>query len=275
MQHGLQFSSGLVWAKALASNQGPNGTSFAGETGGGRSTSILDRRADFGNVFGIRRLRWNSNALYDLPFGRGKLFGSSMSRGADRLLGGWSMSAIMIWQTGPYESAYFPAGQGDPSGTGSSLTTTVAGWDPGKRAMRPDSVAGVSMNPKTKNRYTFVNSAAFTCPGLSSWTVGAYCTTGSGTGDHPLPIGRFGNNQVGSVEGPHMFNLSGGVSKSIPVVGRLKVKVDATFTNILNHTNLGNPNMDLSSASFGLISNTIGSDFGGARTGQISIRGEF
>jgi hypothetical protein len=96
-----------------------------------------------------------------------------------------------------------------------------------------------------------------------------------GNGHHPFPIGRFGNNQVGSVEGPHMFNLSGGVSKSIPVVGRLKVKVDATFTNILNHTNLGNPNMDLSSASFGLISNTIGSDFGGARTGQISIRGEF
>jgi hypothetical protein len=44
---------------------------------------------------------------------------------------------------------------------------------------------------------------------------------------------------------------------------------------VLNHTNLGDPNMDLSSSSFGLISNTIGSDFGGARTGQVSMRIEF
>jgi hypothetical protein len=275
MQHGLQFSSELVWAKALASNQGPSGTSFAGETGGGRSSSILSRRTDFGNVFGIRRLRSNSNALYDLPFGRGKTFGSSMSRGADRIVGGWRLSAIMIWQTGPYETAYFPAGQGDPSGTGSGLNSTASGWDPGHRDMRPDLVAGVSVNPTTKNRYTFVNPAAFTCPGLPSWSVGANCTTGSGAGAHPLPIGRFGNNQVGTVEGPHMFNLSGGVTKTIPVTSRIKVKIEGTFTNVLNHTNLGNPNMDLSSSSFGLIPKAIASDFGGARTGQISIRGEF
>ena len=50
---------------------------------------------------------------------------------------------------------------------------------------------------------------------------------------------------------------------------------------MLNHTNLGDPNMDLSSSSFGLISGTIGayngtsSDFAGARTGQVSMRIEF
>ncbi|HUA99625.1 MAG TPA: hypothetical protein VMA34_14940 [Terracidiphilus sp.] len=44
---------------------------------------------------------------------------------------------------------------------------------------------------------------------------------------------------------------------------------------MLNHTNLGDPNMNLDSPSFGLISNRIGSDFGGARTGQIAVRAEF
>jgi len=44
---------------------------------------------------------------------------------------------------------------------------------------------------------------------------------------------------------------------------------------VLNHTNLGDPNMNLDSPSFGLISNRIGSDFGGARTGQIAVRAEF
>jgi hypothetical protein len=75
-QHGLQFDSSWTFAKALADNQGPgNNGSFAGESGGSRSSSVLDRHADFGNVEGTRRHLWNTTALYDLPFGRGKQFG--------------------------------------------------------------------------------------------------------------------------------------------------------------------------------------------------------
>ena len=94
-------------------------------------------------------------------------------------------------------------------------------------------------------------------------------------GPNPLPIGRFGNSQVGTVEGPSLFNLSAGLSKSFAITERIRVKAEGTFTNVLNHTNLSDPNMNLSSGSFGLVSGTIGSDFGGARTGQISARVEF
>jgi hypothetical protein len=216
-----------------------------------------------------------SNALYDLPFGRGKTFGSSMSRAADMVAGGWRLTAILVMQTGAYETPFFPTGQGDPSGTGSGLKSTAAGWDGGHRDQRPDRVSGKSLNPSGKNRYNWANAAAFSCPGYAAWTPGTACTTGSGSGPVPLPIGRFGNSQVGTVEGPGLFNLSGGVSKVFKVTDRIKVKGEATFTNVLNHTNLGDPNMDLSSPSFGLITNTIGSDSGGARTGQISFRADF
>ncbi len=101
-------------------------------------------------------------------------------------------------------------------------------------------------------------------------------------GPHPLPIGRFGNSQVGTVEGPGLFNLSSGLSKTFVITERIRLKAEGTFTNVLNHTNLGDPNMNLSSPSFGLITGVIGSgtgnppsDFGGARTGQISARVEF
>jgi len=70
-------------------------------------------------------------------------------------------------------------------------------------------------------------------------------------------------------------NLSSGINKTFSITERFKLKTEGTFTNILNHTNLGDPAMDLSSSSFGLISNTIGSDFGGARTAQVSARLEF
>ncbi|HEY1986586.1 MAG TPA: TonB-dependent receptor [Terracidiphilus sp.] len=301
LQQGLEFHSGFTWAKALADDQGPYGSAatgdgFAGEGGGERSSSVLDRHVDFGNVYGTRRMRWETSALYDLPFGRGKMLGNKMSRIADLAVGGWRLSSILTVQTGPYETPYFPSGEGDPSGTGSGLNGAfgdgTGSFDTGHRAQHADRVAGVSLNPAGKSRYNWANSAAFACPGDSTWTPGNACTTGSGytptgvgtfvaNGAHPLPIGRFGNAQVGSVEGPGLVNLSSGISKIFSVTERVKLRAEGTFTNVLNHTNLGDPNMDLSSSSFGLISGTVGSyngtpaDFGGARTGQVSMRLEF
>ena len=287
LQHGLDYHSSFTWAKALADNEGPSGTGFGGEGGGARATSILDREVDFGNVYGTRRLRWNTTALYDLPFGRGKLLGNDVPRAADLIVGGWRLSSILTVQTGPNETPYFPSGQGDPSGTGSGLNGAIGAggvsFDTGRRSQHADQLPGISVNPAGKNRFNWTNSAAFTCPGQSTWTVGNPCTTGIGfnpltnqpLGPHPLPIGRFGNSQVGSVEGPGLVNLSAGLSKTFAVTERFKIKAEGTFTNVLNHTNLGDPNMDLSKSSFGLVPASISSDFGGARTGQISVRGEF
>ncbi len=282
LQQGLEYHSTFTWAKNLADNQGPAGTGFAGEGGGSRSTSILDRHADFGNAYGTRRLRWNTTFLYALPFGRGRMFGPNISRASDMVIGGWSITSILTLQTGPYETPYFPGGEGDPSGTGVGLSSSLAGWSPPGRNQHPDLVPGVSATPHNKSRLNWTNPDAFTCPGYSAWTPGTPCTTGAGfqadgtpIGPVPLPIGRFGNAQVGSIEGPALINLSSGLSKTFVVTERLKISAQGTFTNVLNHTNLGDPQMDLDSSSFGLIPNTIGSDFGGARTGQVAVRADF
>lgn len=301
LQQGLEFHSGLTWAKALADNEGPSGTGFGGEGGGARATSILDRHADFGNVYGTRRLRWNTTALYDLPVGRGKALGSSMNRVADQIVGGWRLSSILTVQTGPYETPYFPSGQGDPSGTGSGLNGAFGAdgisFDTGHRNQHADNVTGVSVNPTGKNRFNWTNSSAFACPGDPNWKPGYPCATGNAGASVsdsngnvicfdceqingaiyqvPNPIGRFGNTQVGSVEGPGLVNLSTGLSKDFSITERIRIKMEGTFTNVLNHTNLSDPNMDLSSPSFGLITSAIQSDFGGARTGQVSARIEF
>ena len=277
MQHGLEYHSTFTWAKALADNQGPANSGFGGEGGGQRATSILNRHVDFGNVFGTRRLRWNTTALYDLPYGRGRTFGSTISRPADLLLGGWRLTSILTMQTGAFETPYFPNGQGDPSGTGSGLNGAAGGFDLGHRNQHPDQLKGVSTKPSGQGKLNWVNAAAFGCPGNPTWTVGNPCTTGNGQAGNPyaLPIGRFGNSQVGTVQGPGLFNLSSGLSKEFDIKDGVKVKAEGTFTNVLNHTNLGDPNMNLSSGSFGIISNSVGADFGGARTGQISVRLEF
>jgi hypothetical protein len=275
MQQGLEFHSTFSYADANADNQGPANVGFGGEGGGNRATSILSRKADYGKVYGTRRLRWNTTGLYDLPFGRGKQIGANVSRAADAAIGGWRLAAIFTTQTGAYITPYFPSGQEDPSGTGSGLTTTATGWDPGHRNQYADRVTGVSTNPTGKGRLSWINSAAFACPGDTTWSLGNPCLTGSGSGPHPLPIGRFGNAPNGSVEGPGLVNLSAGLSKSFTITERFHVRAEGTFTNVLNHTNLGDPYTNLSASNFGIVSSSIGADFGGARTGQISVRAEF
>jgi len=279
-QQGLQFNSSWTYAKALADNQGPTNTGFASENGGSRSSSILDRHVDFGNTYGTRRHRFNTTAVYDLPFGRGKQFASTVPRITDALIGGWRLSSILLLQTGDFLTPYFPAGQGDPSGTGSGLTSTGTGFDPSRRTQHSDTVPGVSWKPSGQNRNNWVNEKAFTCPGDPAWVAGTPCTTGGGLAGEPLPIGRFGNTQVGSVVGPGMINLSAGISKSFVLVEGVRLKAEGTFTNVLNHTNLSDPNLNLSSGSFGQITSAIGVGSGaydqaGSRTGQVSMRLEF
>jgi hypothetical protein len=275
LQNGLEFHSTFTYANAMSDNTGPANVGFGGEGGGNRATSILNRHADYGHVYGTRRLRWNTTGLFDLPFGRGRQWGSNMGRAADTVVGGWRLSAILTTQTGAYITPYFPSGEEDPSGTGSGLTTTAAGWDPGHRNQYADRVAGTSPKPHGQGRLNWINAGGFTCPGDDTWTAGHDCLTGSGSGPHPLPIGRFGNSPNGVMEGPGLFNLSGGINKTFTITERLRVRGEATFTNVLNHTNLGDPYTNLSNSNFGIVSSSILSDFGGARTGQLSLRAEF
>lgn len=287
LQQGLEFDSTFTWAKNLADNQGPNNGGFAGESGGSRATSILDRAVDFGDVYGTRRLLWNTTGLYQLPIGRGKTFGGNMSRLADSIVGGWEVSTIFTAETGDYLMPYFPAGDGDPSGTGSGLSSSLAGWDPSHRTQYADTVVGANWRSGARTRTLWANPSAFTCPGDSSWKPGFGCYTGAGynangtpryTGPgaaSPRPIGRFGNARNGSIEGPGLVNLSAGIDKVFAVTAQTHFRIEGTFTNVLNHTNLGDPVMNLSLPTFGLIEGTNSGYFSGGRTIQVAARFEF
>ncbi len=281
---GLQFDSTYTFAKSLADNQGPNQSGFAGETGGQRASYAGDRTVDFGQVYGTRRNRWNSTVLYQLPVGRGRRFGGGMNRLADLAVGGWQTSNIFTWQSGPFLSAYIPAGQADPSGTGSGLNNGAFG-DLGHRAQKPDRVGAA--RPAGQSRDNWINTAAFTCPGNPGWAPGTACHTGAvdqSATDTPAqalasgylpPIGRFGNAQIGSITGPGTVNLSSGLFKSFAVTERAHLRVEGTFTNVLNHTNLADPSLNITNGDFGRITAARGSDFAGSRTGQVAARLDF
>ncbi len=270
---GMSLSSTYTFAKNLADNQGTYGASnglagsFSDEQGGYNPTDSFDRHLDYGNVTGTRRHRWLTTTVYELPVGRGKRFGSGMNRFTDLLVGGWQLSGIFLDQTGPYLTAYLDSGYIDPAGTGEGTLFF--------RQMRPDRVA--SANYKGHNRNQWVNVNAFACPGRAGYASIQFvnnaspCDVGVGT----APIGRYGTESVGDITGPGTVNLSTGLSKSFPVTESVHLRAEGTFTNVLNHTNLADPNLDITSANFGQITQSRGSDFGGNRTGQVSLRLEF
>ena len=112
-QQGVTFQSTYTWAKNLADDQGPASTGFPFENSSGASY-LYNRSLDYGNVYGTRRQRWISTAVYDLPFGHGQRFGANMDRLENGLAGGWRLSNIFLLQTGPYLTAYIPGRRSRP-----------------------------------------------------------------------------------------------------------------------------------------------------------------
>ncbi|MBK7926654.1 MAG: TonB-dependent receptor [Bryobacterales bacterium] len=260
---GLSFTSAYTLAKNLADNAGPNPSGFAGETGGGRVTNSLDRRADRGDVYATRRHRFVNTFVYQLPFGKGRKFLGDSGGLADLVLGGWQMSSILTLQTGPFLTPNFSGG--DPSGTNA----------PSRGGQRPDRIGEANGSLSSPTRDLWADRAAFLCPGRAPGSLQFDCRVGSTPGRDPNPIGRFGNAGVGILTGPGTFGLNLGLSKRFILREGVGLRLEGSFTNLPNWTNLGDPNLNIADNNFGRITGSRGVDFGGGRTGQVALRLEF
>jgi hypothetical protein len=252
---GLTFDSAFTWAKNVGDAAGPAPTGWSGDTGGGRVTNSLDRAADRGNVAFTRRLRYVGTGVYDLPFGRGRRFGSGLSPLADAFVGGWHASSILVLQTGPYLTPTMSGG--DPSGTGGDSRGT----------QRPDSL-GVDPSLSNPTADLFWNRAAFVCPGRAPGASNQFnCSV--------TPIARFGNAGVGTLVGPGTVNLSMGLGKAFRLAEKKTLKFEASFRNLPNHPNLSDPSTNITSISFARVTSARAADAGGNRIGQFALRFEF
>ncbi len=259
-KRGLTLDSAYTFASNLADNQGYTADHFADENAGHRTMDALDLKHEYGPVYGTRRNRWITSAIVELPVGRGRQFGSHMNPVVNALVGGWQLTSIVLWQSGPFLTPYFSGG--DPSGTGSG----VIGRD-----QAPDLIGNPNLgNPSAANWF---NAGAFTCPGVPGWHAGSACLIG--TPGNGAPLGRFGTAGIGSVMGPGTVNLNAGLSKRFVITERLRIKVEGSFTNALNHLNLANPVLAIDNSSVGQITSARPADFGGNRTGQVGARFEF
>jgi hypothetical protein len=117
-----RFSNGLalqyfyVYTRSLTTSDSPGFSSGGGAInstngifqvpeniqllGGGNLSYDQLLRLGYQNSTNVppHRMRWN--AVYDLPFGKGKKFGGSVNRWTDALIGGWQIAGIGDWRSG-------------------------------------------------------------------------------------------------------------------------------------------------------------------------------
>jgi hypothetical protein len=241
---GLFFQANYAWAHDISDAQGDAPTAFPTETN--YELPVIDRyavRLDRGNVEGVRRQRFLLTGAYDLPFGPGRPWSSSF-RYLNGVFGGWTVNTITLLETGPYLTPTI------------SPTLDQTNTDPELEAavVRPDIVGNPIPAHRTASNYFNINAFA------------------------PTPAGaaRIGNAGVGILEGPGTVAVSAGLAKSMAIRENMHLRFEATFTNLLNHTNYAPPATNWSSPStFGILNAQQTAENAGNRTGQVALRFEF
>ncbi|HLM82983.1 MAG TPA: TonB-dependent receptor [Terriglobales bacterium] len=238
---GLSFQSSYVFSKNLSDAVGSGCCSFAQENGP-FPVNQFDPRYDYGDVGFTRRHRWLTTSLYEIPIGRGKRFGGTMSRALDAVIGNWQTTGILLIESGPYLTPVYGGGT-DPSGTNANAN--------GNAGQRPDRVCNGNLSHPTAAGY--FEASCFVIPASN--------------------IGRFGNAGVGILRGPGTVNLDAGLAKIFPITEKVRLRFEATSVNALNHGNLGIPDLNIANTSdFGVIHSSQTSEGEGARTIQLGLR---
>jgi hypothetical protein len=243
MSKGLQMSASYVFAKNLSNGAGYNPTTFAGEAGG-MVTDQFNIDLDYGNVAFTHRNRFLTTFLYDLPIGKGKMLFGGMNPILDKVIGGWQLSGVTLFQSGPFLTVVAPGA--DPAGN-NFPNLEAAG--------RADSVSGQPLYPATQTPAQWINAAAFAIPKNN--------------------IGRPGNSAVGSVVGPGTQAVSLSLFKTVTVAEHYRLQLGGAASNVFNHANYTTPNLSLGTAAFGTISNVQSQENGGPRSLQVTARISF
>jgi Carboxypeptidase regulatory-like domain len=244
MSHGLQFDLNYTYSHSLDNISATPNAAFGSNGAGGILCDAIHIGVCYGNSDFDATHVVTADGLYQLPFGRGKTFGSNLSRWANFALGGWALSGVDTWRTG---LAFQTVSNAFPI---SFANNTPAIFNGDTSAIR-DHIHTVNGQVQL-----FASPTA---------AIGAF----SG----PLGLQAGSRNNL---RGPHFSEVSLGLSKTFPVTEQVGVEFRADAFNVFNHANFGLPGTaataDIDSPStFGVINSMAGQP----RVLQVALRVDF
>ncbi len=218
--HGLDMVFSYTWSKCMTDTLGYFG-SYGDEEGAGESQTQAtqnffqneyDPLGDYGRCTTDVASLFNGYAVYNLPFGKGRMFGSSVSKPVDEVIGGWQTALELYVHTGfgitPFAGSYM----GDASPVAAASLT-------GSYEPRPDCVAGS------------VADQALQTVQIGSSIGKTDLNPGSVTEVSP---GQFGNCQTGALRGPGLKTANLNLTKQFPITERVNMALSGQFINLTN-----------------------------------------
>ena len=154
--------------------------------------------------------------IAELPFGKGRRFGSNVKPALDALLGGWQVSGTTTFKSG------LPLG----------ITANTNNTNSFGGGQRPNLVGDPSAVPAGVDRHDmWFNTAAFAQP-------------------PPFTFGNVGRT-LSTTRGPGLNNWDIGIHKYFQLKEQFRLQFRAEFYDAFNHPNFFNPDTAFGGAAFG------------------------
>jgi len=236
---GLQFQANYTWSKCMTNSLGyfgPFGDEEAlpgsvSQTGFGFFfQDAYNAKGDYGRCISDAASLFNGYMTYDLPFGKGRMFGGSAEGIANAIIGGWSIASNFTLHSG---FALYPHGP-DSAHVGSA-------------SPRPNCVPGVSQSGDG----TFTNPSGPTTP--TPGIFGPHFLNPDSVTDGTS--GTFGTCAAGAFRGPGLATSDLSIVKAFQISERTNFQFMTQFINLTNTPILGAPNTS-TGPTFGVITSS-------------------
>lgn len=260
--NGLYFQANYTFSKNLTDTVGTTQALFEPYLQN-QSPELDKQRADFDQTH-----VFNFNGIYELPFGKGKMF---MDKGGiwDVIFGGWQLSGITRWSSGAPLTIVDSRGtlnRGARSGRQTAFTTLTNQEIRALGGVFHHTNGGIYfINPSVVDPITGRASNGYLHPSNSNATF-------NGQAFFNVNPGQTGNMGRTLLNGPSHFNVDASLTKSIRFTESSKLQLRAEAFNVLNNVNFftGGQFLNINSASFGQITSAAA-----ARQMQFAARFEF
>jgi len=161
--------------------------------------------------------RFVANFVYQLPFGRGKHYLSSVNKVVDAALGGWQVTGIVTFQKGFPYTIY-----------SRDLFGLLMPFGSGNRA----NLVGDPNSGFTKSLNEWFNKDAFELP----------------------EVAHYGTLSRNTMRGPGLNNWDLGFGKSFSLTERLRLQFRGEMFNAMNHPQYNTPDHSMTSPTFAVVS---------------------
>jgi Carboxypeptidase regulatory-like domain len=228
--HGLEYTLNYTYARSLTNSSG--NYSVANTSWNGSSfQDAYNIEGDYGPSAMDIRHSLNFVGVYELPYGRGRAYGSSANRFLDAALGGWKLAASAILYTG------FPITIFGPNNNGAG---NAFGFN------RANQYRHMTIRNQSINNWWGTDPSATPCltAGVDDGTC-AYGAEGSF---------QFGTAANSTERGPGYRQVDASLFKDFHLWGEQHVLgFRADFFNLFNIASYGNPDNGITDSSFGQI----------------------